>query len=81
MRVSAGQFGSGPLCGEHPGYAGSSGISLIFPFGDLGNQLLAVLDAAIEALAAQDADLDLDDALAKHRDFIMKTTCASYVFD
>jgi hypothetical protein len=25
--------------------------------------------------------IDLDDALAKHRDFIMKTTCASYVFD
>ena len=25
--------------------------------------------------------IDLDDVLAKHRDFIMKTTCASYVFD
>jgi len=25
--------------------------------------------------------IDLDDALAKHRDFIMKTKCASYVFD
>jgi tetratricopeptide (TPR) repeat protein len=25
--------------------------------------------------------IPLDDSLAKHRDFIMKTTCASYVFD
>jgi len=25
--------------------------------------------------------LSLDDTLAEHRDFIMKTTCASYVFE
>jgi len=36
------------------------GISLAFPCGDLSLEDVAVVDAAIEALGSQDADLDLD---------------------
>jgi hypothetical protein len=49
---------AGSLDGEHPFDAGALGISLSFPPGDFSVEDLAVVDAAVEALAAQDSDLD-----------------------
>src|SRR5882672_11856749 len=48
------------LSGEHPFDASLIAVALNLPGLDLGFECLAVGDAAVEALAAQDADLDLD---------------------
>jgi hypothetical protein len=60
MGVCAAHFGAGFVGCEHPFDAGTGGISLSFPSGDFASKPLGVIDSAIEALAAQDADLDLD---------------------
>ena len=39
---------------------GASGVAAALPGGDLAFELQLAIDAAVEALAAQDADLDLD---------------------
>src|SRR4029077_19327426 len=43
---------------EHPVDASSGCISLSLPSGDFGLELFRIIDATIEALAAQHADLD-----------------------
>ena len=47
------------LGGEHPGDAGAFGITATLPSGNLGLETFALGDAAVQALAAQHADLDL----------------------
>src|SRR3954447_10006923 len=59
-RVSAGHFGASALGCEHPGDAGAGGVALLFPGGNFGDEAVARADAAVEALAAQHADLDLN---------------------
>ena len=53
-------FGAGLLGCEHPIDAGSGGISLLLPGGGLGDETRVAFDAAVKALAGEDADLDLD---------------------
>jgi hypothetical protein len=53
-------FDAGFIGCEHPFDAGASGISLLFPSGDFAAEPLWVVNSAIQALAAQDSDLDLD---------------------
>jgi hypothetical protein len=53
-------FGAGFVGREHPFDAGAGGISLTLPSGDFTAEPFCVVDSAIEALAAQHADLDLD---------------------
>jgi len=53
-------FGAGFVGCEHPFDAGAFGITLSFPGGDFATEPFCVVDSAIQALAAQDADLDLD---------------------
>jgi hypothetical protein len=53
-------FCAGLFRREHPFDAGAGSISLPFPSGDFATQSLGVVDPASEALAAQDADLDLN---------------------
>src|SRR6476646_5542387 len=36
------------------------GVSLFFPWGDFADEALGVVDSAIQALAVEPADLDLD---------------------
>jgi hypothetical protein len=48
------------LSGEHPFDGVSLGVALQFPGSDLGLESFAIANAAVEALAAQHADLDLD---------------------
>jgi hypothetical protein len=38
----------------------AGGVSLFFPWGDLADEALGVVDSAIQALAAEHAALDLD---------------------
>ena len=47
-----GEFVSGLLCCEHPIDAGGGGVALPFPGGDLADEVLAMGDAAVEALAS-----------------------------
>src|ERR1700720_4988075 len=58
--VCAAHFGPGFVGCEHPFDASASGISRSLPSGDFTAEALWVVDSAIEALAAQHADLDLD---------------------
>jgi len=44
-------------CG-HPLDLSAFGVASLLPSGDLGEDCLLVVDAAVEALAAQDADFD-----------------------
>jgi len=53
-------FGSGLFGCEHPIDAGSIGISLALPCGDFADEAFWVVDFAVEALAAQDADFVLN---------------------
>src|SRR3954453_14572448 len=46
------------ICGEHPGDAGAFGIATTLPGGDLGLETLALGDAAVQALGAENADFD-----------------------
>ena len=48
------------ICGEHPGDAGAFGIATTLPGGDLGLETLALGDAAVQALGAENADFDFD---------------------
>src|SRR5260370_19104958 len=57
--VDSAQFLAGFLGCEHPFDVGAVGIAPSFPGGDLGDQPLLVVDAPVQALTAQDADLDL----------------------
>ena len=60
LRVGAGELFADFLGSEHPVDVGLGGVSLVFPGGDLGDDFLLVVDASVQALTAQDADLDLD---------------------
>src|SRR5713101_6871207 len=40
--------------------AGAGGVSLSFPCGDFADEAVGVVDSAVQALAAEHADLDLD---------------------
>ena len=53
-------FGAGLVGCEHPFDARAGGISLSFPSSDFADEALRVVDSAIQALAAEDADLDLE---------------------
>ena len=53
-------FGAGFFGCEHPVDAGAFGISSFLPGGGFGDEPGAAVDASIETLAGQDADLDLD---------------------
>ncbi len=53
-------FGSGLVGGEHPVDSSAALVSLRLPDVDLGNQPVAAFDAAIETLAFEHADLDLN---------------------
>jgi hypothetical protein len=49
-----------PLCGEHPLDAGTSGIALILPSGDLRFETFPLGNAAVQALRTQHADFNFD---------------------
>ena len=59
-RIGAAHFGASLLNCEHPFDAGAGGISQSFPGGDFGFEALPGSDPAVEALAAEHADFDLD---------------------
>src|SRR5690348_18292572 len=58
--IDARQLAAGALGGEHPLHAGAGGVALLLPGLYLGEQPFALADTPVEALGAQDADLDLD---------------------
>src|SRR5260370_719956 len=58
--ATAAHFGAGFLDCEHPIDAGTSGVSLLFPCGDRAGEVVGIVDPAVQALAAQHADLDFD---------------------
>ena len=60
MGIGTAHFGAGFGGCEHPFDAGGSGVSLSFPRGDFADEAFRVVDSAVQALTAQDADLDLD---------------------
>src|SRR6476469_9233946 len=53
-------FGAGFFGCKHPVDAGAFGISSFLPGGGFGDEPGVAVDASIETLAGQDADLDLD---------------------
>ncbi len=57
--MSASQLGSGLLGGEFPLDPGTGRVALLLPNRDLGGENIMSADAAIQALAAHHADLDL----------------------
>ena len=68
-RIGAAHFGAGLLNCEHPFDTEAGGISQSFPGGDLGFEALPGSDPAVEALAAEHADFDLNHEPAA------RTTC------
>ena len=60
MGIGAAHFGASFIGCEHPIDTGAGGISLSLPCGDFVDEVLWIVDAPIQALATQDADLDLD---------------------
>ena len=48
------------FCGEHPVYSRSAGVALALPGCDFGDEAFAAVDSPVEALAAQDSNLDFD---------------------
>ena len=60
LGICSGHLGPGIVCCEHPFDAGAAVVALLLPCGDFGSELVVVCNSAIEALAAQDADFDLD---------------------
>src|ERR1700730_4541177 len=58
--IGAGQLGASPLGREHPVDPGAFGVALMLPSSDLGDEMVTIWDAPIQALAAQHSDLDLD---------------------
>src|ERR1700738_1717247 len=59
-RSPASSCGAGFVGCEHPSDAGAGGVSVPFPGVDFAAEPVWVVDSAVEALAAQHADLDLD---------------------
>ena len=53
-------FGSGLVGGEHPADLSAALVSLRLPGIDVGDEAVGAFDAAIETLAFERADLDLD---------------------
>jgi len=53
-------FGASLVGCEHPFNASAARISLLFPSGNFAAKPFCVVNSAIRAVAAQDADLDLD---------------------
>src|SRR5271157_5325744 len=60
MGIGTRHFGSGLVGGEHPVDSSAALVSLRLPDVDLGNEPVAAFDAAIETLAFEHADLDLN---------------------
>lgn len=60
MGVGPRELGSGPLGGEHPDDLRAIAIALLLPGGNFTVQGVTIGDAAVDALGAQDTDLDLD---------------------
>jgi hypothetical protein len=60
LGIGAAHFGAGFVGCEHPFDACASGVALPLPSFDFVDEPIWVVDSAVEALAAQDADLDLD---------------------
>src|SRR4029077_11240162 len=58
--LSAAHFVASLVGCEHPFDAGAGGVALLLPGGDFAGELDWVVDSAVQGLAAQDADLDLD---------------------
>src|ERR1700722_13162395 len=58
--IGAPHFGSGLVGGEHPVDSSAALVSLRLPDVDLGDEPVAAFDAAIETLAFEHADLDLN---------------------
>src|SRR5258707_13407716 len=58
--IGAAHFGAGFVGCEHPIDASACGVSLSFPGVDFAAEPVWVVDPAVEALAAEHADLDLD---------------------
>ena len=58
--VGAAHFGAGFFGCEHPFDACAGGVALFLPCGNFADEALGVVDSAIQALAAEHADLDLD---------------------
>src|SRR3954447_24160642 len=60
LGIGAAHLGAGLFGREHPDHARAGGISFALPGGDLALELGAVVDAPIQALSLEHADLDLD---------------------
>ena len=60
MGISAAHFVAGLVGCEHPFDARAGSVALLLPCGDFGGEPIRVVDSTVQALAAQDADLDLD---------------------
>src|SRR4051794_11477237 len=60
LGVGSSEPGSGTLGGEHPVDLRAIAIALLLPSGNFMFQGVTICDAAVDALGAQDADLDLD---------------------
>src|SRR5437764_8942245 len=60
MGVSAAHFGASLVGCEHPIDPSAAGIALSFPGVDFFDEQFWVVDSAVQALAAQNADLDLN---------------------
>src|SRR6202163_2184304 len=58
--IGAAHFGAGFFGCEHPFDVGAGGVALLFPCCDFTDEALGVVDSAIQALAAEHANLDLD---------------------
>ena len=58
--VSAAHFGASLLGREHPFDAGAGGVAFALPGGDFPLERVARVDAAVQALALEHPDLDLD---------------------
>jgi hypothetical protein len=50
--IGAGQLGASPLGREHPVDPGAFGVALMLPSSDLGDEMVTIWDAPIQALAA-----------------------------
>lgn len=58
--IGAPHFGADFVGCEHRFDTSAGGVALSFPDGDIADEMLWVVDSAVQALAAQDDDLDLD---------------------
>lgn len=60
FRIGPTHLGSGLVGCEHPIDTSSGSVSLALPCGDLAGETFGIVDTSIQALAVEDADLDLD---------------------